>query len=197
MKNHTLTEATRSAHVVPVMVAGALFAATMFMSGCQKTGAPPLPGAEALADNKDSALSKQDAHAKPEAAIAAAKSLPMQAPTFSFGPIRFGYDSSELDAGARVELENAAAYLANHQNVRILVAGHCDDRGTAEYNLALGESRAKMVRKHLGLLGVAPDRIDTVSFGEADPIAKGETEDAYAQNRRAELKARDSAHAHN
>ena len=97
----------------------------------------------------------------------------------------FGYDSSELDAAGRAAVEANAAVLAQNPLWVISIEGHCDSRGTPEYNLALGERRAYAVRDHLVNLGISPDRVQTISYGEEFPFVPGETEDAWAANRRA------------
>ena len=97
----------------------------------------------------------------------------------------FGYDSSELDAAARVVVEANAAILAQNPLWVIAIEGHCDSRGTPEYNLALGERRAYAVRDHLVRLGISADRVQTISYGEEFPFVPGETEEAWAANRRA------------
>lgn len=97
----------------------------------------------------------------------------------------FGYDSSALDAAARAAVEANATILARNPTWVVSIEGHCDSRGTPEYNLALGERRAYTVRDHLISLGIAPDRVQTVSYGEEFPFEPGESEEAWAANRRA------------
>ena len=97
----------------------------------------------------------------------------------------FGYDSSELDAAGRAAVEANAAILAQNPLWVIAIEGHCDSRGTPEYNLALGERRAYAVRDHLVNLGISPGRVQTISYGEEFPFVPGETEEAWAANRRA------------
>ncbi|MDX9972293.1 MAG: OmpA family protein [FCB group bacterium] len=104
-------------------------------------------------------------------------------------PIYYDYDSSSLRADALAQLKvNADAINAVPADKKIMVEGHCDERGTQEYNLALGERRAQAARDHLLQLGIPADRVLTVSYGEEQPAVAGSTEDAYAQNRRAEFK---------
>ena len=99
-------------------------------------------------------------------------------------PVFFGYDSSELDAVARAVVEANADVLARNPTWTVAVEGHCDSRGTPEYNLALGERRAYTVRDHLVGLGVSADRLQTISYGEEFPFVPGENEEAWAANRR-------------
>lgn len=97
----------------------------------------------------------------------------------------FGYDSSELDSAALDAVEANANVLARNPTWIVAIEGHCDSRGTPEYNLALGDRRARIVRDHLISLGVAPDRVQTISYGEEFPFVPGETTEAWASNRRA------------
>lgn len=98
--------------------------------------------------------------------------------------IFFEFDKYNLKAGARGTLEKQAAWLNKWPAVTITVEGHCDERGTREYNLALGERRANSVKDYLVALGVNPSRIKTISYGKERPVALGSNESAWAQNRR-------------
>jgi peptidoglycan-associated lipoprotein len=99
--------------------------------------------------------------------------------------IRFAYDSAALTDAARAALEKHALWLQGHRDAKVTVEGHCDERGTVEYNLALGEQRARAARDYVVSLGVATDRLRTVSFGKERPLDTAATEEAYARNRRA------------
>ena len=97
--------------------------------------------------------------------------------------VYFDLDQYRLGSDAQAILQRQAAWLSSYPNVNILVAGNCDERGTREYNLALGERRASVVKNYLVDLGVDPARIQTVSYGKERPIALGSNDDAWAQNR--------------
>jgi peptidoglycan-associated lipoprotein len=97
----------------------------------------------------------------------------------------FGYDRFDLTPEARQVLERQAAWLRQYPNVRILVAGNCDERGTREYNLALGERRASAARDYLVSLGVAANRVETVSYGKERPLDARSNEEAWSVNRNA------------
>jgi peptidoglycan-associated lipoprotein len=100
-------------------------------------------------------------------------------------PAFFLLDSSDLDdAGRSVVTSNVEVLKKNPQWV-VTIEGHCDERGTAEYNLALGERRAAAVKTYMVSLGIAPDRLRTVSYGKEFPFDQGHTEDAWSKNRRA------------
>jgi peptidoglycan-associated lipoprotein len=96
----------------------------------------------------------------------------------------FDYDSYELRADAQNTLQQQAAWLQRYPQYRITVEGHCDERGTREYNLALGERRANSVRNYLVALGIDPNRLQTISYGKERPEVPGSDEIAWAQNRR-------------
>ena len=96
----------------------------------------------------------------------------------------FGFDSSDLTAESRAALEKQAAWMKKFGGVRVVLEGHCDERGTREYNLALGERRANAAKDYLVALGINPARIKTISYGKERPAALGHNESAWAQNRR-------------
>ena len=97
--------------------------------------------------------------------------------------VYFDLDQYRLSADAQGILKRQAAWLSSYPDVNILVAGNCDERGTREYNLALGERRASVVKNYLVDLGVDPARIQTVSYGKERPLALGSNEASWAQNR--------------
>ncbi len=96
----------------------------------------------------------------------------------------FGYDSSDLDSDALELLQDQVAWLKQNSGVSITIEGHCDERGTREYNLALGEKRAQAVKNYLIGLGINPDRVSTISYGKERPAVVGSNDGAWAQNRR-------------
>ena len=99
-------------------------------------------------------------------------------------PVFFGYDSSDISPEAQKILEGNAEVMKKYKSWVITVEGHCDERGTAEYNLALGERRAVSARTYLVSLGIPAERIRVVSYGKEFPFDPGHTEEAWAKNRR-------------
>lgn len=97
----------------------------------------------------------------------------------------FALDSSEITAEGRATLEKQAAWLKTRANLRATIEGHCDERGTREYNLALGERRAAAAKNYLVSLGVPESQLSTISYGKERPAVEGSDEAAWAQNRRA------------
>ncbi|HWK36856.1 peptidoglycan-associated lipoprotein Pal [Sphingomonas sp.] len=99
--------------------------------------------------------------------------------------VHFGLDIYDIDSEARAILDTQAQWLQRYPNVRVTVEGHCDERGTREYNLALGDRRANAAKNYLAARGIDAARISTISYGKERPAALGSDEGSWAQNRRA------------
>lgn len=110
--------------------------------------------------------------------------IPIAAPGEELKDAHFSFDSAALSAGAQATLRENAQWLNDNPDVKVVIEGHCDERGTAEYNMALGERRAKAVYDFVRSLGVARERMKTISYGEEMPLDPRSTEDAWAKNRR-------------
>ena len=115
------------------------------------------------------------------------KALDAKADLLAKRRVDFAFDSSAVDEENRAIVEAHAAYLAANKNVKVVLEGHADERGTREYNLALGERRAQAVERMVKVRGVTPDRIKNVSYGEEKPVAMDHGESAWALNRRVEI----------
>ena len=102
-----------------------------------------------------------------------------------FKDIYFDFDKYEVQSDAKPVLQAIASWLLKHPSAKILVEGHCDERGTNEYNLALGDRRAKAVRDYLAALGVSSNKVETISYGEEKPVCTEKSEGCWAKNRRA------------
>ena len=126
------------------------------------------------------ALDRANSAAERERALAAAKAT-------LAAPVYFEYDSDELSADARATLDAKLPILRQNAPLRLRVAGHTDERGSDEYNLALGQRRAAAVKRYLTDQGIDGARIEIVSFGEERPAVAGSTEEAWRMNRRAEF----------
>jgi len=111
----------------------------------------------------------------------------------STNTIYFAFNSSAIDAAGLAVLDRHAAWLRSHPETSITIEGNCDQRGSREYNLALGQERANAVRDHLTAQGISASRIDTVSFGEERPACTGSGEACWAQNRHADIVSRKTA----
>lgn len=134
-------------------------------------------------------VTTQTADASPVIKPAEASQPVMGAPEVSaFETVYFDFDRSDLRQDARNSLsKNADILLKSRQAQKIRIEGHCDERGSAEYNLALGERRATSAQQYLVTLGVQPDRLSIVSYGKEKPAVQGNDEEAWAKNRRAEF----------
>lgn len=109
---------------------------------------------------------------------------------FAGDRVFFAYDSSELTDEARATLALQADWLGYHRSARVTIEGHCDERGTREYNLALGERRANAVKSYLMALGVSASRVNTISYGKERPAVVGNGESSWSQNRRGVMTVR-------
>jgi len=142
--------------------------------------------AEAAARARSEAEAR--ARAEAEARAAREREAALNAARAAFATmIYFDYDKSELKPEARATLDAKLPLLRANANVRIRIAGHTDERGSDEYNIALGQRRAAAAKSYLVANGIAADRIDVVSFGEDRPAAMGSNEDAWSKNRRDEF----------
>jgi peptidoglycan-associated lipoprotein len=161
----------------------ALVVATLLMvtaTGCSKKQKDKV---QSPADRQASRKSNRDSSRPVEVAA-----VDDQGRELDLTPVYFDYDSSAVSADYRDELEGVATWLGRSDGTRLTIEGHCDDRGTAEYNVALGERRAQSIRDYLQRLGVSKDRISIISYGEERPAAEGNGEEAWAKNRRGELR---------
>jgi peptidoglycan-associated lipoprotein len=166
--------------------------AGLILAGCSTKGTKE-PQTEPLSQD-DSAASTMPS-AAPESDISRmidAEGNPINPNTGeSLGRVfYFDYDKAVLRPESLALLELHAGFLRNNPDRRVVVEGHCDERGTREYNLALGERRSEAVRTFLASSGVRRSQVDTVSYGEERPVDAGHSEAAWAQNRRAELSYR-------
>jgi peptidoglycan-associated lipoprotein len=167
----------RHQRLVLALSTGGLFLA--LASGCASTQKKASPSVEVVDNTPKPAPVVVATPAPPPA--------PAPAPTCSLDRVHFAFDSSLLDDTARQELKAAAACIEEKRPADLVIEGHCDERGTAAYNLALGNRRANAVKAYLADLGVKTP-MQPISFGKELPLVKGEGEAIWSQNRRAELK---------
>ncbi|MBP2684012.1 MAG: peptidoglycan-binding outer rane lipoprotein Pal, OmpA family [Deltaproteobacteria bacterium] len=167
----------------------ALSVAALLSVGCAKKqtvkseGAPGGPGTGAVeAPVKEAPPVTVAPAAPPEAAPGVAVTEEKRS---QFEDVQFDFDKSEVREDGRRKSAVVADYLKKHPQAKIQIEGHCDDRGTAEYNLALGERRATAVMTYIVSLGVPKAALSTVSFGKEKPLDPGHNEEAWAKNRRA------------
>jgi len=161
-------------------------------AGCSKKSTSSMPPGATQVKVEDKSTYQEPAPAAPvepqvdERALAAeAKAQAVEELSFT---INFAFDSYELNDEARATLKRKADLMKQYGDLTMIIEGYCDDRGTEEYNLALGERRARAAFEHMVILGVAPERISVVSFGEERPVDPAQNEAAWAKNRRDEFK---------
>jgi peptidoglycan-associated lipoprotein len=164
------------------LVACVAMVAVTTTSGCSSKKKPGFAGEE---------LGGQPSTGFNDAALAGAPSIEQFEETGavaaggSFHDVHFAFDSDQLDQQAQAAVQYNASVLQQDPTLRVEIEGHCDERGSAEYNLALGARRARAVRDALVGLGIGSERMSTVSFGEELPLCKESTEACWATNRRA------------
>jgi peptidoglycan-associated lipoprotein len=171
----------------------AIICAFVLPAGCAKKAVmkeEPAVEKEAAVEKQAPAQASETAPAKApeeqkvgEAAMAAAAALADKEAS-QFVDIRFAFDRFDLRPEAREVLDKHAKWLKAHPEFNVRIEGNCDERGTAEYNMALGQRRAASAMKYLVDLGVGKNRLSTVSYGKERPLDPGHNEDAWAKNRR-------------
>jgi peptidoglycan-associated lipoprotein len=173
-------------------------AAAVLLAGCPHTKRPPA----VLSDPNRTAREHPPATATPEDQPIntgpdiqplgrdnpAGEDFSVNDPSGENGPledVHFDYDHATLSDQARAILEKHALWMQNHRQAKVTVEGHTDERGTVDYNLALGDKRARVAREYLVSLGVAGDRLQAVSYGKEKPLDPSSNEQAWSSNRRA------------
>lgn len=157
--------------------------ALLTFAGCSSTGSG---GKDANGTNP---LSETDLNAQREARFAGGNIPLAEEESGLFRNVYFDFDSAVVNSGGREDAQFNAKVLQENPDVHITLEGHCDERGTAEYNLALGEKRARAVRELLTSLGVPGSRLETISYGKEVPLDPGHDEAAWKKNRRVHFSA--------
>ena len=160
-----------------------LIAALVAVAGCAKKRPAELPPAPVDSSQTDPYAGQQPGGQTGGAIVPGSQADFLRSVTSN--TVLFGLDTYDIDAEARAILDTQAQWLQRYPNVRVTVEGHCDERGTREYNLALGDRRANAAKNYLAARGIDPSRISTISYGKERPAALGSDEASYAQNRRA------------
>ena len=167
--------------------------AALVAAGCAKKQTVKSEGAKGAAAGQEApgaGTAVKEAPLAPEPAMQPAPSVaPGVAVTEEkasrFDDVRFDFDKSEVKEDGRKTCQAVADFMKKNPKAKLLVEGHCDERGTSEYNMALGERRATAVMNYLASLGVPKANLSTVSFGKEKPLDPGHNEEAWAKNRRA------------
>ena len=161
----------------------AIIGAISLLSACETASQKAMTGTSASGSaSSSSASSSVD---KKKSLFAAAKQTKAEKLIAVGDRVLFDYDSATLDSSAKILLDAQSRFLRANTDLNFIVEGHCDERGTREYNLALGEQRATAVRDYLVIQGIDPDRIKVISYGKEKPAVVGSNTMAWSKNRRA------------
>lgn len=166
---------------------GLILVALFFVTGCVCQPQVVKPTEEAKPVPSAEKVEKEEPAAKPsEVKEAEVKEIvPEKAEAPLLEDIYFAFDDYSLTDAAKATLEKNATWMKNNPNTKVRIEGHCDERGTNEYNMALGERRANSAKKYLIKLGIKEEQLSTVSYGEEKPFCTEHNEECWAKNRRA------------
>ena len=175
----------------PLLSYGLSLLAVTFLVSCGQPANPPPP--KWTVENSNASAGQASAAAKPappkpEVDKDSSLEALRRGEAAGSGPLKdigFNFDSADLSETARATLKANAEWLKANPSARVQIEGHCDERGTAEYNMALGAKRAQAAMDYLSTLGVAANRLSTISYGEEIPVCKEHNEDCWVKNRRA------------
>jgi len=166
--------------VAALVATGCAKKQTVKSEGTQGAASAPSVGEAPVKEAPPTSPPSDQLASAAEAGVAVTREMPSQ-----FDDVRFDFDKSELSEDGRRTSQAVADYMKKNPKAKLLIEGHCDERGTAEYNLALGERRATAVMTYLVSLGVPKGALSTISFGKEKPLDPGHGEGAWAKNRRA------------
>jgi len=188
----TMTKAAKTETIFTVLTLTVILVSFVLVTGCQKKAAmrpeatvPPSAKEQPASEQKQKGpekITEQKVEAIASKDMAASS---VEGKEGMFEDILFDYDRYDVKEGYRAELKAVSAWMTKNSSASISIEGHCDDRGTNEYNLALGDRRAKSVKDYLVSLGVPSSRIETISYGEEKPLCTEQGEECWAKNRRA------------
>jgi peptidoglycan-associated lipoprotein len=162
-----------------ILIATAI-SSLLLLSACETASQKVVTGTSATSGS--SASSSVD---KKKSLFAAAKQTKAEKLIAVGDRVLFDYDSAKLDSSAKILLDAQSRFLRANTDLNFIIEGHCDERGTREYNLALGEQRATAVRDYLVIQGIDPERIKVISYGKEKPAVVGSNTMAWSKNRRA------------
>ena len=162
----------------------AIIGAVSLLSACETASQKVVSGTSASGSSSASSSAKSSVDKKKNL-FAAAKQTAADKLIAVGDRVLFDYDSAKLASSAKILLDAQSRFLRANTDLNFIIEGHCDERGTREYNLALGEQRATAVRDYLVIQGIDPDRIKVISYGKEKPAVVGSNTMAWSKNRRA------------
>ena len=162
----------------------AIIGAVSLLSACETASQKVVTGTSATSGSASSSSASSSVDKK-KSLFAAAKQTKAEKLIAVGDRVLFDYDSAKLDSSAKILLDSQSRFLRANTDLNFIIEGHCDERGTREYNLALGEQRATAVRDYLVIQGIDPERIKVISYGKEKPAVVGSNSMAWSKNRRA------------
>jgi peptidoglycan-associated lipoprotein len=165
-----------------------VLAAVLLLGGCSSTTAKPEESSSSASSEAPVESKKQLTSATTDTTTQSSLDALQRGDSAATGPLKdvyFDFDRYELRADARAALKENAAWLKANPAAQVQIEGHADERGTSEYNLALGAKRAQSVKDYLVTLGTAADRLSTISYGEELPVCRVQSDECWQKNRRA------------
>jgi peptidoglycan-associated lipoprotein len=188
LQNRIRKELTMSVRKWPLLLSSALLPLAL-LSACSSPKNPPEPKwtTENPSASSGQASAQKPSATKPDGSSQSSLDALRSGQPAGSGPLKeayFAFDSYDLSQEARATLKANAEWLKANPQTKVQIEGHCDERGTNEYNMALGAKRAQAAMDYLSTLGVSAQRLSTVSYGEEVPVCKEQTEECWAKNRR-------------
>ena len=166
-----------------ILIATAI-SSLLLLSACETASQKVVTGTSATSGSASSSSASSSVDKK-KSLFGAAKLTKAEKLIAVGDRVLFDYDSAKLDSSAKILLDAQSRFLRANTDLNFIIEGHCDERGTREYNLALGEQRATAVRDYLVIQGIDPDRIKVISYGKEKPAVVGSNNMAWSKNRRA------------
>lgn len=170
-----------------VFVVFVMLSLVFFFTGCAKKAPKVQPKEGPAVEKVEEQAPKMEKPALSEEEIFQQKSIEELNKDGNLKRINFDFDKYVVREDMKPILQNNANWILKHSTVELLIEGHCDERGTVEYNIALGEKRAESAKSYVVSLGVSADKIKTVSYGKSKPLVQGVDETTWFQNRRADF----------
>ena len=166
-----------------------LIASVLTLAACHKKAPPPNIEPKTGTGNEGITENQPNVPQQAQESTGGPNVMNLADITGKLQPVFFDYNKSDIRDDQVAALQNNAGVLKANPQANVLIEGHCDERGTEEYNQALGDRRATAAKDYLVSLGIAENRVRTISYGETRPFAQGHNEDAWRQNRRAQFVA--------
>lgn len=170
-----------------VFVVFVMLSLVFFFTGCAKKAPKVEPQSGPVAEKVEEQAPKMEKPALSEEELFQQKSIEELNKDGNLKRINFDFDKYVVREDMKPILQNNANWILRHSTIELLIEGHCDERGTIEYNIALGEKRAESAKNYVVSLGASADKIKTVSYGKSKPLVQGVDEATWFQNRRAEF----------